>query len=50
MILVFQASLHTICIADINIYKRSLIRGIIRFSPEAVGALGGMLGDGVLSH
>ena len=25
-----------------------MIKGIKRFSPEAVGALGGMLGDGVV--
>ena len=50
-----------ICIADINIrsYKVSrgsadtrihkrIIRDIKRFSPEAVGALGEMLGDGVV--
>ena len=36
-----------ICIADIRIHKR-IIRDIKRFSPEAVGALGEMLGDGVV--
>ena len=35
-----------ICIADINI--RSYHKGIKRFSPEAVGAQGGVLGDGVV--
>ena len=34
-----------ICIADINI--RSYDKGIKRFSPETVGAQGGVLGDGV---
>ena len=39
------ASLHMICIADINI--RSYDKRYQGFLPETVGALGGMLGDGV---
>ena len=35
-----------ICIADINI--RSYDKDIKRFSPETVGAQGGVLGDGVV--
>ena len=36
-----------ICIADIRIHKR-IIKSIKKFSPEAVGAQGGVLGDGVV--
>ena len=44
---IFQgASLHRICIADINI--RSYDKDIKRFSPETVGAQGGVLGEGVI--
>ena len=35
-----------ICRADINV--RPYHKGIRRFSPEAVGAQGGVLGDGVV--
>ena len=48
MILVFQASLHTICIADIYIRSYHKRYKEERFSPEAVGAQGGVLGDGVV--
>ena len=45
---IFQgdSSHHKICIADINI--RSYDKDIKRFSPETVGAQGGVLGDGVV--
>ena len=45
---IFQgdSSHHKICIADINI--RSYDKDIKRFSPETVGAQGGVLGDGVI--